>query len=270
MKKVLKILGWIVFPYIMIFIFWRKIGNIGRIAGAIWAGYLVINIIHNMSTMGPPDEQVSSNSQSVKHQQSTENHQEVATTSASNVSSTATTDNSSKTAREQKSSDAKQNQSQKGADQAKQAQAAADAKATQRAELQALGDWNIKSNSDDFAKRYTKVQQYISQGDRQSAYDEATMASKRADDLNSKTMNKQDMQNVPKDIPSSVRDILSNVDPHLAQAYMLEKQGFDALADGINDNNVSKISEAKDNFAIANDEFNQAKALIDKANAALK
>jgi hypothetical protein len=83
-------------------------------------------------------------------------------------------------------------------------------------------------------------------------------------------MSNQDMNNVPRDIPSNVRDTLSDVDPHLAQGYMLEKQGFDALADGVQNNDISKISTAKDNFSLANDEFNLAKALIDKANAMLK
>jgi hypothetical protein len=183
-----------------------------------------------------------------------------ATPASSSVSNTSTTDEN--TADNAKTKDAKQSQS--------EPKKTSTDKATQQAELAALGDWSIKSNSDDFANRYTKIQKYIAAGDRQSAYDEATMASKRADDLNSKTMNNQDMANVPKDIPSDVRDVLNGVDNLLATGYMSEKDGFDKLADAINTNDLSKLNEAKDDFAVANDQFNQAKALIDKANGMLK
>lgn len=194
---------------------------------------------------------------------------------SSNIDTSSNTNSSTvaDTAPTQKSSDAKQNQAyaQKAADdQVKKVKASADAKVTQQAELQTLGDWSIQSNSDDFSKRYTDIQNKIAAGDRQSAYDEATMASKRADDLNSKTMNNQDMDNVPKDIPSNVRDTLSGVDSLLATGYMSEKDGFDKLADAINTNDLAKLSAAKDDFAEANDQFNQAKALITKANDALK
>lgn len=52
MKKVLKILGWIVIPYIMIFVFWKKINKPGRIAGVIYALVALIIAISSGSNSG--------------------------------------------------------------------------------------------------------------------------------------------------------------------------------------------------------------------------
>lgn len=40
--KVLKVLGWIFVPYVMIFVSWKKIGPILRILGAVWAFFCVL------------------------------------------------------------------------------------------------------------------------------------------------------------------------------------------------------------------------------------
>jgi hypothetical protein len=267
MKKALKVLGWIFIPYIMIFIFWKRLQKSGRIAGIIYSAFIIFSGIFNGNATGNT---TASPKQEVKKADS----QQVAADEAKKKEeSKKKADEQSKkdaAAATQKKAEEEAAAKKKADEEAAAKKKAADEKATQQAELAALGDWSIKSNSYDFENRYTQIQKYIAQGDKQSAYDEATMASKRADDLNSKTMNNQDMDNVPTDIPSDVRNILSGVDPLLATGYMSEKDGFDKLADAINTNDLAKLNEAKDDFAVANDQFNQAKALIDKANNALK
>lgn len=206
-----------------------------------------------------------------KQSSSTSPKQEVKKSDAKPVAATDETKKKEETQKVIEEQDKKAVEAQTKADEEAAAKKkAADEKSTQQAELAALGDWSIKSNADDFSNRYAKIQQYIAAGDRQSAYDEATMASKRADDLNSKTMNNQNMANVPKDIPSEVRNVLNGVDSLLATGYMSEKDGFDKLADAINTNDLSKLNDAKDDFAVANDQFKQAKSLIDKANGMLR
>jgi hypothetical protein len=48
--KVLKILGWIIVPYVMIFISWKKLGRIGKGFGVIWAVIALLLAIGNMTS----------------------------------------------------------------------------------------------------------------------------------------------------------------------------------------------------------------------------
>lgn len=53
--KALKIIGWIVVPYIMIFFQWKKIGNKGRAFGIAWA-LLILIIFFNSEETDPAQE----------------------------------------------------------------------------------------------------------------------------------------------------------------------------------------------------------------------
>jgi hypothetical protein len=46
--KVLKLLGWVFIPYVMIFVFWKKIGVAGRIFGTTWATLVALMVIGNI------------------------------------------------------------------------------------------------------------------------------------------------------------------------------------------------------------------------------
>lgn len=47
MNKILKVLGWIFIPYIMIFVFWKKLQKPGRIAGIVYSVIILISTIVN-------------------------------------------------------------------------------------------------------------------------------------------------------------------------------------------------------------------------------
>jgi hypothetical protein len=47
--KVLKVLGWVILPYIMIFISWKKLRGAGKTFGIIWAVIMAISVIGNMN-----------------------------------------------------------------------------------------------------------------------------------------------------------------------------------------------------------------------------
>lgn len=156
------------------------------------------------------------------------------------------------------------------ADLAKQKQAAELEHEQQVSELQSLGDWDISSQQQTFQDDYNQVQSDLNNGDVQSAYSDAQMFSSYFDQQNSDVMNNQDMKNVPADIPSNVRNELSNVDPQLTEAYMAYKMVFDDLADYANSGDMSKLSDVQTNIQIANDDFNTAKGFINKANQMIK
>ncbi|MCP1185050.1 hypothetical protein [Paenibacillus sp. 1781tsa1] len=43
--KLLRILAWLIVPFIMIFISWKRLGRVARIGGAIWAGLVLLIIV---------------------------------------------------------------------------------------------------------------------------------------------------------------------------------------------------------------------------------
>lgn len=43
--KLLKVLGWIAFPYIMIFFQWKRLGKLGKIVSPIWAAFALMTTI---------------------------------------------------------------------------------------------------------------------------------------------------------------------------------------------------------------------------------
>ncbi|CAH1230598.1 hypothetical protein PAECIP111891_06693 [Paenibacillus allorhizoplanae] len=56
--KALKVLGWIIVPYVMIFAFWKKIGVAGKIFGTTWATLVALMVIGNMVGEKAADKQV--------------------------------------------------------------------------------------------------------------------------------------------------------------------------------------------------------------------
>jgi hypothetical protein len=167
-------------------------------------------------------------------------------------------------------SQTKPDETAKKVDNAKTKQVVAEARKTQLAELQALGDWDISSSKQEFEHDYASIEKSLNQGDVYGAYETAKRAAEKADQWNTDTMDNQDIKNVPADIPQNVRDVLSNVDPNLAEAYMDERLGFEKLADAINSNDLSKVDDAKSYFQLADSSFANAKAFIDRAQNMLK
>lgn len=149
-------------------------------------------------------------------------------------------------------------------------QTAAQAKANEYAELQALGDWGIGSSKQELAQDMVDIHKSIDAGDTTGGYDSAKRSASQADNWNTQTMNNQDMQNVPSDIPNNVKSVLRNVDPNLAEGYMAYKIAFDDIAEYINTGDMSKMDDSKTNIQIANADFANAQSFIDRANKMLK
>jgi len=59
MKKVLKFLGWLVIPYIMLVIFWKRLQKPGRIAGVIYSVIIIISAAVNGNSTGNVDKSTS-------------------------------------------------------------------------------------------------------------------------------------------------------------------------------------------------------------------
>lgn len=43
--KAVKVLGWLIVPFIMIFVQWKKIGNVGKVLGVAWTLVLILGMI---------------------------------------------------------------------------------------------------------------------------------------------------------------------------------------------------------------------------------
>lgn len=115
MKKLLKVLGWICIPYIMIFVFWKRLEKRGRIAGIIYSVVILISAIVNGNSGGNTEKQTT----------------QPATTVASTASATTDTNTveNSKTEAQQKADEAAAAQKKAQEEAAAKAKADADAKA---------------------------------------------------------------------------------------------------------------------------------------------
>ncbi|GGA14913.1 hypothetical protein GCM10008018_69740 [Paenibacillus marchantiophytorum] len=58
-QKALRVLGWIFVPFVMVFVSWKSLRNVGRFYGVIWAVLSVLYVIGNLNT-APSDKQLRS------------------------------------------------------------------------------------------------------------------------------------------------------------------------------------------------------------------
>jgi hypothetical protein len=138
MKKALKVLGWIFIPYIMIFVFWKKLQKPGRIVGIIYSVVIIISAIVNGytdSTNNSITQTVVTPSETVTSQPATADTNQVETTNTD----------------AQKKADDEAAAKKKADDEAK-AKADADKKAKEKADAKAQAAADAKAQADAIAQ----------------------------------------------------------------------------------------------------------------------
>lgn len=58
-QKALKVIGWVFVPFVMIFVSWKSLRNVGRFYGVIWAVLVVLFAIGRLNSTPPTDKQLS-------------------------------------------------------------------------------------------------------------------------------------------------------------------------------------------------------------------
>ncbi|BFT70681.1 hypothetical protein [Paenibacillus sp. P36] len=244
-KNILKFLGWLVVPYIMIFVFWNRLGKTGRRLGVAWA---VIALIGAIINQGSSDKQ---RAKPVVAQVQTEQAKLV-----------------KEEVKEDKAKIEADLQAKKEVDEKVKLEADAKAKADAEAK-KAQDEITKKANQDDViafeqsayaleatAKpifdNYQKIMTAVGTGKASifDAYEATTNAKKAAESLQVKFNSLE----VPKNLPKEVNTLLVESKQDLSTAYYGKKKAFDAVLKFLDDQKPSNMQVFKDETKMA-DQF---------------
>lgn len=235
--KLLKILGWIFVPFIMIFVQWKKLKKPARVIGIIWAAFFLIGVISNPDseegkTASPP----------------TNNAEEV------EVESVKVSEENPKVETTASAEDSAKELADKAAKEKADAEAKAAAAEQQKKNQQSVLDFEksvyaLEGTVKPIMDNYQKVITAVSEGNATiyDAYDAATAAKKAAEHLQLEFSS----LNAPKELPKDVKELLDDATNDLSTAYYTKKKAFDYVLKFLDDQKPSTMQKFKDESSMS-------------------
>ncbi|ULO09650.1 hypothetical protein H1230_13265 [Paenibacillus sp. 19GGS1-52] len=240
--KLLKVLAWIFAPYIMIFIFWRKMGKIARISGAVWAFFaLLIAISASNTEEVKPD---LAKTDTVKQTTAKESVPEVDSKTVTVIDEEAVKKEAEKKKLEE--------ENKAKADKAKAATAKAEAekaniksKANQTKVLEfEKSIYALEETMTPVMEAYKESMDGLGKGtvDIYTAYEATENARKAAKYLQNKFYG----LSIPEGLPKEVEKLLSGTTSDMGTAYYSKVKAFDAVLKFLDEQKPSYMSKFKE------------------------
>ncbi len=241
MKTLLRILSWIIVPFIMILVQWKILNKNARIIGGIWAGIMLFAIIINGAS---------------------EDKELVDTPENNSVEVIAvdTPAHPDKAAIEK--AEAEEKVKQEAEEQAKveeqaKIKAESDAKVAEeqkKVNQQTVLDfeqsaYDLEDTVKPIMDHYQKVMLAVSEGNATiyDAYDAATAAEKAAQNLQLAFSS----LNIPKGLPKEVNELLKDARSDLSTGYYTKKEAFEAVLKFLDDQKPSNMQKFKDESSMS-------------------
>lgn len=246
--KVLKVLGWIFVPFIMIFVFWKQLSKPMKILGSIWAIFIFIQMIITWTNDKGTDTATDVTNNEINQTADTEPGKQSdskpvdAKPDTKGVGKAVTTETKEEDATSKQSDDEK-----------KRLQEEQKKKQDQDAVLKFEKDmYALEDEINPFMDAYQKALNGVSDGsvDIFTAYEVTENAKKAAEGIQRKYYNVE----VPKDLPKEVKKELEDAKTDLATAYYTKAEAFGYVLKYFDDQKPSYMSKFQDEIS-ASDSF---------------